>query len=102
MFARSRVEFTQDDYKKCISDGVFKSPIDPSVLNKVTNANYMYYATGVNVHFKELYNFGSPSGCSYSSLLCTHTSRMATDCFAYCISKMTDWGGNDVSGDHEF
>jgi hypothetical protein len=39
MFARSRVEFTQDDYKKCIVDGVFQSPIDPSVLNKVTNAS---------------------------------------------------------------
>jgi hypothetical protein len=39
MFAYSNVRFTQDDYKKCIVDGVFKSPIDPSVLNKVTNAN---------------------------------------------------------------
>nr|DAQ60478.1 MAG TPA: hypothetical protein [Bacteriophage sp.] len=39
MFARSKVSFTRDDYKKCIVDGVFKSPIDPSVLNKVTNAN---------------------------------------------------------------
>jgi hypothetical protein len=39
MFARSRVRFTQDDYKNCIEDGVFKSPIDPSVLNKVTNAS---------------------------------------------------------------
>ena len=102
MFARSIVKFTQDDYKKCILDGVFRSPIDPSVLNKVTNASYMYYATGVNVHFKELYNFGSPSGCSYSQLFCTHTSRMATDCFAYCISKMTDWGGDDGGGGHEF
>ena len=102
MFAWSSVRFTQADYKKHIVDGVFKSPIDPSVLNKVTNANQMYYATGVNVHFKELYNFGSQSGCSYSSLFCTHTSRMATDCFTYCVSKMTDWGGDDGNGGHEF
>jgi hypothetical protein len=66
MFAHSSVRFTQDDYKKCIIEGVFKSPIDPSVLNRVTNASYMYLHTGINVHFKELYNFGSPSGCSYS------------------------------------
>jgi hypothetical protein len=39
MFMRSKVSFTRDDYKKCIVDGVFKSPIDPSVLNKVTDAN---------------------------------------------------------------
>jgi hypothetical protein len=39
MFARSMVKFTQDDYKKCIVDGVFQSPIDQSVLNKVTNAS---------------------------------------------------------------
>jgi hypothetical protein len=62
----------------------------------------MYYHTGINVHFKELYNFGSPSGCSYSCLFCTHTSRMATDCFKHCVSKMTDWGGDDGNGDHEF
>lgn len=87
MFAQSSVRFTQDDYKKHIVDGAFKSPIDPSVLNKVTNASQMYLYTGINVHFKELYNFGSPSGCSYSQLFCTHTSRMATDCFKHCISK---------------
>lgn len=102
MFAQSRVSFTQNDYKRCIVDGVFRSPIDPSVLNKVTNANCMYLHTGVNVHFKELYNFGSPSGCSYSQFFNTHTSRMATDCFTYCISKMTDWGGDDGLGDNEF
>lgn len=102
MFARSSVRFTQDDYKKHIVDSAFKSPIDPSVLNKVTNASQMYLYTGINVHFKELYNFGSPSGCSYSQLFCTHTSRMATDCFKHCISKMTDWGGDDGFGDHEF
>jgi hypothetical protein len=62
----------------------------------------MYFNTGINVHFKELYNFGSPSGCSYSWLFCTHTSRMATDCFKHCISKMTDWGGDDGVGGHEF
>jgi hypothetical protein len=39
MFAWSSVRFTQDDYKKCIIEDVFKSPIDPSVLNKVTNAS---------------------------------------------------------------
>jgi hypothetical protein len=66
MFAHSRVSFTQNDYKNHITDGVFRSPIDPSVLNMVTNANSMYFDTGINVHFKELYNFGSPSGCSYS------------------------------------
>lgn len=102
MFARSNVRFTQDDYKKHIVDGAFKSPIDPSVLNKVTNASQMYLYTGINVHFKELYNFGSPSGCSYSQLFCTHTSRMATDCFEHCVSKMTDWGGDDGNGDLEF
>lgn len=101
MFARSKVSFTRDDYKKCIVDGVFKSPIDPSVLKKVTNASYMYYYTGINVHFKELYNFGSPSGCSYRQIFCQNTTRMATDCFKYCISKMTHWGG-DCQGDHEF
>lgn len=102
MFAHSSVSFTQNDYKNHIKDGVFRSPIDPSVLNKVTNANQMYLSTGINVHFKELYNFGSPSGCSYSQLFCTHTSRMATDCFKHCISKMTDWGGDDGAGGHEF
>ena len=66
MFAFSNVTFTQNDYKNHITDGVFRSPIDPSVLNRVTNANYMYIDTGINVHFKELYNFGSPPGCSYS------------------------------------
>jgi hypothetical protein len=39
MFAYSRVSFTQNDYKNHITDGVFRSPIDPSVLNMVTNAN---------------------------------------------------------------
>lgn len=102
MFAYSRVSFTQNDYKNHIVDGVFRSPIDPSVLNRVTNADNMYLATGINVHFKELYNFGSPSGCSYSQFFNTHTSRMATDCFEHCISKMTDWGGDDGHGDHEF
>lgn len=102
MFARSKVSFTRDDYKKCIVDGVFKSPIDPSVLNKVTNANQMYLYTGMNVHFKELYNFGSPSGCSYSQIFCQGTSRMATDCFKHCISKMTAWGGDNGSSGHEF
>lgn len=102
MFAWSSVRFTQDDYKKYIIEDVFKSPIDPSVLNKVTNASQMYLNTGINVHFKELYNFGSPSGCSYSQLFNTHTSRMATDCFKHCISKMTDWGGDDGVGGHEF
>jgi hypothetical protein len=66
MFARSNVRFTQNDYKEHIVNGVFKSPIDPSVLNRVTNASSMYLSTGINVHFKELYNFGSPSGCSYN------------------------------------
>jgi hypothetical protein len=66
MFAYSRVSFTQNDYKNHIVDGVFRSPINPSVLNRVTNADRMYFGTGINVHFKELYNFGSPSGCSYS------------------------------------
>jgi hypothetical protein len=66
MFASSKVSFTQNDYKNHIVKGVFRSPIDPSVLNRVTNADRMYISTGINVHFKELYNFGSPSGCSYS------------------------------------
>ncbi len=101
MFMRTKVSFTQSDYRKCIENGAFKSPIDPSILSKVTNANQMFLYTGMNVHFKELYNFGSPSGCSYSQIFNTHTSRMATDCFKYCISKMTYWGG-DSSGDHEF
>ena len=39
MFAYSRVSFTQNDYKNHIVDDVFRSPIDPSVLNRVTNAN---------------------------------------------------------------
>lgn len=102
MFMQTNVSFKQSDYKKCIVEGVFKSPIDASVLNKVTNANQMYLFTGVSVHFKELYNFGSPSGCSYKQIFNAHTSRMATDCFKYCISKMTNWGGDDGSGDHEF
>lgn len=102
MFMQTNVSFEQSDYKKCIVEGVFKSPIDTSVLNKVTNANQMYLHTGVNVHFKELYNFGSPSGCSYAQIFNAHTSRMATDCFKYCISKMTDWGGDDGRGGHEF
>ena len=62
----------------------------------------MYIGTGINVHFKELYNFGSPSGCSYSYLFSTNTSRMATDCFTYCISKMTDWGGHGDNRGYEF
>lgn len=103
MFARAEdVSFTQSDYRKCIANGAFKSPIDPSVLKKVTNANQMYLHTGINVHFKELYNFGSPSGCSYSQIFCQSTSRMATDCFKYCVSKMTYWGGHDGVGGHEF
>lgn len=93
MFMQTNVSFKQSDYKECIVEGVFKSPIDASVLNKVTNANQMYFYTGVNVHFKELYNFGSPSGCSYAQIFDANTTRMATDCFKYCISKMTDWGG---------
>jgi hypothetical protein len=39
MFAGSKVSFTQNDYKKHIVNGVFKSPIDPSVLNRVTDAS---------------------------------------------------------------
>ncbi|UVX69883.1 MAG: hypothetical protein [Bacteriophage sp.] len=38
MFMKTKVSFTQSDYTKCIVNGVFKSPIDPSVLKKVTNA----------------------------------------------------------------
>lgn len=102
MFMQTNVSFKQSDYKKCIVEGVFKSPIDISVLNKVTNANQMFLYTDMSVHFKELYNFGSPSGCSYSQIFNTHTSRMATDCFKYCVSKMTYWGGDDGIGGHEF
>lgn len=101
MFMRTKVSFTQSDYRECIVNGAFKSPIDPSILSKVTNANQMFFQTGMKVHFKELYNFGSPSGCSYSQIFNAHTSRMATDCFKYCVSKMTYWGGDDDSG-HEF
>lgn len=101
MFMRTKVSFTQSDYRKCIVNGEFKSPIDPSILSKVTNANQMYLNTGMNVHFKELYNFGSPSGCSYSQIFNAYTSRMATDCFKYCVSKMTYWGGDNGDG-HEF
>ena len=101
MFMRTKVSFTQSDYRKCIANGAFKSPIDLSILSKVTNANQMFYSTGMSVHFKELYNFGSPSGCSYSQIFSTHTSRMATDCFKYCVSKMTYWGG-DYGDGHEF
>jgi hypothetical protein len=39
MFMQTNVSFKQSDYKKCIVEGVFKSPIDASVLNKVTNAS---------------------------------------------------------------
>lgn len=99
---QTNVSFKQSDYKKCIVEGVFKSPIDASVLNKVTNANQMFRDTGVNIHFKELYNFGSPSGCSYAQIFNAHTSRMATDCFKYCISKMTNWGGDDGQDGFEF
>lgn len=102
MFMKTMVSFTQSDYVKCITNGAFKSPIDLSILSKVTNANQMFFHTGMNVHFKELYNFGSPSGCSYSQIFSAHTSRMATDCFKYCVSKMTYWGGDDDSGGHEF
>lgn len=101
MFMRTKVRFTQSDYRECIVNGAFKSPIDLSILSKVTNANQMFCYTGMNVHFKELYNFGSPSGCSYSQIFSTHTSRMATDCFKYCVSKMTYWGGDNDDG-HEF
>jgi len=27
---------------------------------------------------------------------------MAIDCFEHCVSKMTDWGGDDGNGGHEF
>ena len=101
MFKRTNVSFTQSDYRECIVDGAFKSPIDPSILSKVTNADQMFLYTGISVHFKELYNFGSPSGCSYNQIFNSHTSRMATDCFKYCVSKMTYWGGGDVGG-YEF
>lgn len=102
MFMKTKVSFTQSDYRKCIANGAFKSPIDPSILSKVTNADQMYFYTDMNVHFKELYNFGSPSGCSYNQIFNTHTSRMATDCFKYCVSKMTYWGGDVGDGSHEF
>lgn len=102
MFKRTKVSFTQSDYRKCIANGAFKSPIDLSILSKVTDAYQMFFQTGMNVHFKELYNFGSPSGCSYRQIFNAHTSRMATDCFKYCVSKMTDWGGDDGGGGHEF
>lgn len=101
MFMKTMVSFTQSDYTKCIVNGTFKSPIDLSVLKKVTNADQMFLYTGMNVHFKELYNFGSPSGCSYNQIFNARTSRMATDCFKYCVSKMTHWGG-DGDGGHEF
>nr|DAT92465.1 MAG TPA: hypothetical protein [Caudoviricetes sp.] len=39
MFMRTNVGFKQEDYRKCIVGGVFKSPIDLSILSKVTNAN---------------------------------------------------------------
>nr|UVX72593.1 MAG: hypothetical protein [Bacteriophage sp.] len=39
MFMQANVSFKQSDYKECIVEGVFKSPIDASVLNKVTNAD---------------------------------------------------------------
>ena len=39
MFKRTKVSFTQSDYRKCIVNGAFKSPIDLSILSKVTNAN---------------------------------------------------------------
>jgi hypothetical protein len=39
MFMQTNVSFKQEDYRKCIVGGVFKSPIDTSVLKKVTNAN---------------------------------------------------------------
>lgn len=97
MFCKTRVSFTQSDYQKCVANGAFTSPIDLSVLNKVTNAKQMFFQTGMNVHFKELYNFGSPSGCSYRQIFSAHISRMATDCFKYCVSKMTYWGGEDDS-----
>ena len=101
MFMRTNVSFTQSDYRECIVDGAFKSPIDLSILSKVTNADQMFLHTGISVHFKELYNFGSPSGCSYNQIFNSHTSRMATDCFKYCVSKMTYWGGGNVGG-YEF
>lgn len=102
MFMGTKVSFTQSDYRECIANGAFKSPIDPSILSKVTNADQMFFKTDMNVHFKELYNFGSPSGCSYSQIFNAHTSRMATDCFKYCVSKMTYWGGDDGEGGHGF
>jgi len=27
---------------------------------------------------------------------------MATDCFEHCVSKMTDWGGDNGYGGYEF
>nr|UVX53696.1 MAG: hypothetical protein [Bacteriophage sp.] len=39
MFMETNVSFTQSDYRECIANGVFKSPIDLSILSKVTNAN---------------------------------------------------------------
>lgn len=98
MFMGTKVSFTQSDYRKCIANGAFKSPIDPSILSKVTDAHQMFFQTGMNVHFKELYNFGSPSGCSYRQIFSANTSRMATDCFKYCVSKMTYWGGDGAVG----
>ena len=39
MFMKTNVSFTQSDYIKCIANGAFKSPINLSILSKVTNAD---------------------------------------------------------------
>nr|DAF96396.1 MAG TPA: hypothetical protein [Podoviridae sp. ctG4L18] len=39
MFMQTNVSFKQSDYVKCIVNGAFKSPIDLSILSKVTNAD---------------------------------------------------------------
>lgn len=68
--------------------------IDPSKLSNVTEASNLYSYTGITVNFKQLYNFGSKSGCSYSSLINPKEGYIETDCFQYCISKMKSWGGD--------
>lgn len=101
MFNRANIIFDQNDYINCVIDGTFVSPINSSVLNKVKNASYLYWDTGLKVHFKELYNFGSDSGCDYSYMMSGSVTYFTTDCFEYCVNKMTRWGGDDGIGGHQ-
>ena len=90
--------FGLDEYKEYVTDGEFESPLDQSVLNKVTNASGLYSWTKMTVNFKDLYNFGSSNGCNYNSIINPDNAYFTLDFLESCINKITYWGCSRSSG----